>query len=123
MGRKGVLEVGRPLTGGTPSVGETAGPGAGLWPRSCPGNATVTLMPWSKPLTRELTLKDGRVLRTLHDARYVFASGVFSGVKHSPPLERAIDLLMKAANSGDDHDVQAATDQVAIALRVHGMVT
>jgi hypothetical protein len=80
-------------------------------------------MPWSKPLAHELTLKDGRTLRTLHDARDVFASGVFAGVKHSPPLEHAIDLLIDAAESGKPDDIKAATDQVAIALRAHGMMT
>jgi hypothetical protein len=80
-------------------------------------------MPWNRPLARDLVLTNGRVLRTLHDARDVFASGAFAGVKHSPPLEHAIDLLIDAADSGKPGDIKAATDQVAIALRVHGMVT
>jgi hypothetical protein len=78
---------------------------------SCPGPS---------PLADELTLKDGRTLRTLHNARDVFASGVFSAVKHSPPLEHAIDLLIDAESG---NDIKAATDQVAIALRAHGMMT
>ena len=73
-------------------------------------------MPWSKPLARELALKDGRVLRTLHDARDLFASGVFAGVTHSQALERAIELLIRAAESGEDGDVADATDQVATVL-------
>jgi hypothetical protein len=59
-------------------------------------------MPWSKPLAYELTLKDGRTLRTLHDARDLFASGVFDGVTQSPPLEHALDLLLKAAETGKE---------------------
>jgi hypothetical protein len=63
-------------------------------------------MPWSAPLSRELPLKDGRTLRTLHDVRDVFTSDVFSGVTH---LEHAIDLLLMAAESGDGGDIEAAT--------------
>ena len=79
-------------------------------------------MPWAKPLAYELPLKDGRTLRTLHDVRDVFASGVFAGVTHSPPLEHAIDLLIRAAETGEDHDVRAATDQVATVLRLWRMM-
>lgn len=78
-------------------------------------------MSWTRPLARKLVLTDGRVLRTLHDARHVFASGVFSGATHSPPLEQAIDRLLKAAETGDDDDVTAATDQVATVLRIWRM--
>jgi hypothetical protein len=63
------------------------------------------------------------VLRTLHDARDVFASGVFSGVKHSPPLEHALDLLLKAAETGQPDVVKAATDQIATVLRLWKMMT
>jgi hypothetical protein len=79
-------------------------------------------MPWNKPLARHLPLKDGRTLHTLHDARDVFASGVFAGVTHDPPLEHAIELLIRAAETGEDNDVEAATDQVAIMLRLWRMM-
>ena len=52
----------------------------------------------------------------------MFASGVFSGVTHSPPLERALDSLIKAAETGEDDDVQAATDQIATVLRLWRMM-
>jgi hypothetical protein len=77
-------------------------------------------MPWGKPLAYNLPLKDGRTLRTLHDCRDVFASGVFAGVTQSPPLEHALDLLIRAAETGEDNDVKAATDQIATVLRPGG---
>jgi hypothetical protein len=80
-------------------------------------------MTWSAPLARELLLRDGRVLRTLRDARELFASGAFSGITHSPPLEHAIELLIRAAETGDEDDIAVATNQIAVALRVHGMMT
>jgi hypothetical protein len=80
-------------------------------------------MAWNKPLAYELPLKDGRILRTLHDARYVFASGVFDGVTHSPPLEHALDLLLKAAETGTPDDVKAATDQIGVVLRLWKMAS
>jgi hypothetical protein len=80
-------------------------------------------MPWNKPLAHELPLKDGRILRTLDDARVVFASGVFAGVTHSPPLEHALDLLLKAAETGKPGDVEAATDQIGMVLRLWKMMT
>lgn len=74
-------------------------------------------MAWLAPLTYELRLADGRVLRTLHDVRDVLTSGAFEGVRHSPPLEHAIDLLLAAAETGSADAIKAATDQVAIVLR------
>jgi hypothetical protein len=80
-------------------------------------------MAWKKPLAYELALKDGRILRTLHDARDVFASGVFNGVTHSPPLELALESLLKAAETGKPDDVKAATDQISVVLRLWKMAT
>ena len=80
-------------------------------------------MPWAKPLAYPLPLKDGRTLCTLHDVRDVFASGVFAGVTHSPPLEHALDLLIKAAGTGSDDYVKAATDQIAVVLQFWQMMT
>lgn len=57
------------------------------------------------------------------DARDVFTSTAFSSFKHSPPLEHALDLLLKAGETGEPDDIAAATDQIAIALRWHGMMT
>jgi hypothetical protein len=51
----------------------------------------------------------------------VFASGVFSGVTHAPALEHAIELLVRAAETGQDGDVRAATSQIATVLRMWRM--
>ena len=75
-------------------------------------------MSWTNPLARELVLTDGRVLRTLHDVRDVFASGRFDGVTKSPPLEYALDLLMLAAETGEPTDIDAATAQIARVLKI-----
>jgi hypothetical protein len=66
--------------------------------------------------------RTGRTLRTLHDVRDVFVSGVFAGVTHSPPLEHALDLLIKAAETGENDDEKAATDQIATVLRLWRMM-
>lgn len=79
-------------------------------------------MRWSAPLSTPLTLSDGRVLRTLHDVRDVFASDAFRGVTHWPALEHALDLLLRAAETGGEADIQAATDQACVVFRVRGMM-
>jgi hypothetical protein len=79
-------------------------------------------MLWNRRLAYDLPLKDGSTLHTLHDSRDLIAYGVFSGVTVSPPLEHAIKLLLKAAKTGEPDDVRAATDQIAVALRVHGLM-
>jgi hypothetical protein len=38
-------------------------------------------------------------------------------------LEHAIDLLIRAAETGEPHDVTAATDQIATVLRLWRMMT
>jgi hypothetical protein len=45
----------------------------------------------------------------------------FDGISHWPALEHARDLLMTAAKTGKRKDVAAATDQVAIVLRLRRM--
>jgi hypothetical protein len=73
-------------------------------------------MSWDKPLARQLLLNDGQMLVTLRDAARVFA-GRLDAPKGAPPLESAIELLLKAASiSGKREDIEAATDQVAIVL-------
>ena len=79
-------------------------------------------MRWNKPLAYDLPLKDGRNLHTLHDARDVFVSGVFAGVAYAPALEHAIELLIRAAETGESDDVTAATDQVATVLHLWRMM-
>lgn len=78
-------------------------------------------MPWATPLTKPISLKDGRVLRTLGDAAELFLN--FSETIHAHPwVEHAADLLMKAAESKDKRQIRAATTQVQRALSREGMV-
>ena len=95
----------------------------GLGNRQGNTGAQFVHMSWNSRLAYQLPLTDGRILRTLDDARAVFASGAFSGVTRSAPLEHAIDLLLKAGESGQADDIKAATDQIAIVLRLWQMMT
>ena len=53
----------------------------------------------------------------LRDATRLFARRL-DGPKRAPPLESAIESLLKAASSdGKREDVEAATDQVTVVLR------
>lgn len=72
---------------------------------------------WIRTLSRPLTLRDGRELLTLHDAREIFLSDVFAGVTHDVALHAAAELLITAANSGRPTDRREATDAVERVLR------
>ena len=76
---------------------------------------------WNRPLTRVLILKTGERLRTLHDAAERITRR-FSSVAKSAPLEHAIGLLLRAAETGTQADRKAATDQVAHVLRFNMML-
>jgi hypothetical protein len=78
------------------------------------------MVDWNRPLTRVLTLKSGEQLRTLHDAAELFTHR-FGSVTKSAPLEHAIGLLLRAAETGTRADRKAATDQVELVLRLNGM--
>jgi hypothetical protein len=79
------------------------------------------MVDWNRPLTRVLTLKSGEQLRTLHDAAELFTHR-FGSVTKSAPLEHAIGLLLRAAETGTRADRKAATDQVALVLRFNMML-
>jgi hypothetical protein len=72
-------------------------------------------MDWDAPLSRVLSPKGERLV-TLRDAGAYLSSERFATVTHSPVLERAVELLMKAAETGTLADRKTATDQVARAL-------
>jgi hypothetical protein len=73
---------------------------------------------WDKPLSRVLAPK-GQRLTTLRDAaNFILAN--FATTTHSATLEHAIVLLQAAAESGSVKDRTAATDQVALVLRLRG---
>jgi hypothetical protein len=72
---------------------------------------------WSRPLARPLGLKSGEELVTLRDAGELFDRS-FGNVRRDAAIEHAIELLMAAAKTGRKADVAAATDQVALALKL-----
>jgi hypothetical protein len=76
---------------------------------------------WDKPLARELVLNDGQTLKTLRDVARLFVER-FESVQDAPPQRDAIELLMKAGDSGAPSDIEAATDQVATVLRMWRMI-
>jgi len=73
-------------------------------------------MPWRMPLPKPMTLASGRVLETLGDLGSLLTSDTFADVHRSPALEHALELLLKASESGDPADIQAAADQAVIVL-------
>jgi hypothetical protein len=83
---------------------------------------TLETSSWDMPLARELILSDGRKLVTMRDAVRLFVDR-FESVEDAPPVRRALELLMKAGDSGSPHEVEAASEQVAHVLRVWRMMT
>ena len=75
---------------------------------------------WMKPLTRTLTLKSGQRLATLLDAANLLAER-FQTVRRNDPLEHAIRLLLRAAETGAREDRKAATEQIALVLQLNGV--
>lgn len=75
-------------------------------------------MPWSAPLSKPLTLRDGKKLETLADARRLILT-LPDGDQERNAWQKAAELLMAAADGGD---VDAATEQVAAALFMQAMV-
>jgi len=76
------------------------------------------MVDWNQPLSRVLILKTGERLRTLHDAAELFTRR-FGSVTKSAPLEHAIGLMLRAAETGTRADRKAATDQVALVSRFY----
>ena len=73
---------------------------------------------WTQPLTRTLILKSGERLKTLHDAADAFLRR-FGNVDHDDATAHAITLMIRAAETGARADRKAATDQVALVLRIN----
>ena len=72
-------------------------------------------MNWDEPFLRPIALSDGRRLVTLNDAANLITS--FTGVRRDAALERALELLIRSAESGKRKDVGAAAEQIEIVLR------
>lgn len=73
---------------------------------------------WKTPLAYEVKPRDHPALRTLADARRLFFKrGDEANLR--PGWQRAIALVMTAADTGKRSDVKAATDQLRKAMVVN----
>ena len=79
-------------------------------------------MYWRASLPRPIKLADGRVLETLLDAGNFLVGDTFDGVTQGPPVERALELLLRASETGDATDIRAAANHLATVLRMWRMV-
>ena len=77
---------------------------------------------WSAKLARPLPLHDGIKLRTLTDARTMILERIPADKLRRNEWQCAARLLMKAAESGNRRDVEAATNQVELALFLNGQL-
>jgi hypothetical protein len=77
-------------------------------------------MSWDAPLSRVLAPRGAR-LSTLREAGRYLADG-FSTVTQSAVPERAIELLMLAAETGRAKDRAAATEQLERVLEERGLL-
>jgi HEPN domain-containing protein len=78
-------------------------------------------MSWSKRLAAPIKLKDGRMLRSLDDA-CVLLIGLNERSQSAMWCQHAAELLLKAADSGEPGDIEAATIQMRRALSREGMI-
>ena len=77
-------------------------------------------MSWEKKFGEPIRLKTGRELKTLPDARAQILR--MEGWVRGSRWEYAIELLLKAAETGRKADVQDAWAQVARALFAEGLI-
>jgi hypothetical protein len=70
---------------------------------------------WKRPLCRSITPVLGSPIHTLCDAG-AFILGLPKDVQHRDEWWSAADLLVKAADTGRDGDIEAATFQLECAL-------
>jgi len=76
---------------------------------------------WSHKLPHPITLKDGRVIRTLSDARTLLLQSSGSLQRH-PWNQYAAELLIRAAESETKEDILEAEHQMRRALAREGML-
>ncbi|HEU0147962.1 MAG TPA: hypothetical protein VFR21_13950 [Bradyrhizobium sp.] len=79
-------------------------------------------MSWERKFGEPIRLKDGRELRTLSEARALILR-IERRVEGKPTYEYAIELLLKAAETGKRADVQDAEFQMHRALKADGIKT
>jgi hypothetical protein len=70
---------------------------------------------WNRPLCRVITPARCTPMHTLSDARD-FILDLPKGTRHQDIWESAANLLIRAAESGRDGDIEAATFKVECAL-------
>jgi len=78
-------------------------------------------MSWDKLLTEPITLNDDRVLRTLGEAAQLLL-GLSAQRQAHVWVAYAAELLIEAADSGAESDVEDATFQVERALKREGLL-
>jgi hypothetical protein len=71
--------------------------------------------PWGRKFVKPVTLRDGRILTALSDAREVML-GLRPAVQGAAYWQYAAELLLEAAESGSRKSVQEARDQLCRAL-------
>jgi hypothetical protein len=76
-------------------------------------------MSWGKKFGEPIRLKDGRELRTLSEARALILR-MEGRIEGKPYYEYAIDLLLRAAETGKKAHVQEAEQQLHRALKADG---
>jgi hypothetical protein len=74
---------------------------------------------WDRSLAWPITVRDGRAIATLTDARMLILDLPDSIQKRTHWL-LATELLLKAADSGSDNDIERATLQIERALIADG---
>src|SRR5688500_10544299 len=76
---------------------------------------------WTAELSSPISLKNGKALATLSDARACLIRTFPNVVRHDA-FALAITLLMTAAETGRPKDRRAATEQVALVLLRRGVL-
>ena len=77
---------------------------------------STAMVDWSRPLTRVLTLKSGERLTTLREVARVITSH-FEATPRWAVLDRAMEAMMRAAESGGRDEIREATRLIAFVLR------
>jgi hypothetical protein len=79
-------------------------------------------MHWDKKLTFVITPKSGpmRSMETLLDANHALSKDLPMAMLRLPHWYEAGKLLVAAAESGDEYDIELATDKMLQAVEVEG---
>jgi hypothetical protein len=80
---------------------------------------------WDKPLVFMITPKSGpmRSMTTLLDANQALLNDLPKGFLRRAHWLAAGNLLVKAAETGDDDDIQEATDELLRAIEAEGWMS